>query len=304
MKTVKAGQSFGLQVLVSGKPFAMTAHCYQKVELVSLSKDNYQKLIEKSVKRDIQCRITFLKSFRIFQNMSTTQLEKLLSQVELRTVRRGKVMFKIGDKTDGVYLIQDGSFEVTKPKSIMNDVNSTAEKLRMDPMMRFKLRKNASVIRDKSLETVRIAILGMRESFGLEECPLRTNQKPQNRSYTVTCVQNDSKVIFISTSVLAERVVYDTNLERDISIDVAVKNHLHMTREEENQQTIWNGKLLTIKQVENAIEEEENGSGEESDSGNLNEKQLINSLLQDGSKSLQGNSIFATVSDAGTSSRP
>ena len=74
----------------------------------------------------------------------------------------------------------------------------------------------------------------------------------------MTCVQNDSKVIFISTGVLAERVVYDTNLERDISIDVAVKNHLHLTREEENQQTIWNGKLLTIKQVENAIEEEEN----------------------------------------------
>ena len=41
LKTVKAGQSFGLQVLVQSKPFAVTAICSQKVELVSLSKDNY-----------------------------------------------------------------------------------------------------------------------------------------------------------------------------------------------------------------------------------------------------------------------
>ena len=36
----------------------------------------------------------------------------------------------------------------------------------------------------------------------------------------------------------------------------------------------------------------------------MNEKQMINSLLQDGSKTLQASSIFNTMNDGESSSRP
>ena len=34
------------------------------------------------------------------------------------SINRGQAMYKVGDKPDGIYLIKEGSFEVTKPAMI------------------------------------------------------------------------------------------------------------------------------------------------------------------------------------------
>ena len=66
-------------------------------------------------------------------------------------------------------------------------------------MAKFQLRKQAKVIKDNSLRTVKLAILGTGELFGLEECQMKPNLgKPKPRGYTVKCLENKSKVIFLS----------------------------------------------------------------------------------------------------------
>jgi hypothetical protein len=59
----------------------------------------------------------------------------------------------------------------------------------------------------------------------------------------VTCVQHDSKVVFISHAALSEHVLPDQNSERDIKIESAIKELFHQSREDEHQKTVWKGKL-------------------------------------------------------------
>lgn len=66
-------------------------------------------------------------------------------------------------------------------------------------MAKFQLRKQAKVIKDNSLQTVKLAILGTGELFGLEECQMKPSQsKPKPRQYTVKCLENKSKAVFLS----------------------------------------------------------------------------------------------------------
>lgn len=102
-----------------------------------LNKETYIKIVEKAVKRDITNRTAFLREFRIFKSAQQNKLEQLLAHAKLITVSRGSVMYRVGDKPDGVYLIKEGSFEVTKPTNI-NLLNSERlEKMNIDPIAKI-----------------------------------------------------------------------------------------------------------------------------------------------------------------------
>lgn len=164
--------------------------------------------------------------------MSQNQLESLLYHVKLINFERGRTVYKAGDKPDGVYLIQEGAFELTKPGQIHQKAEKIVEKMNVDPMAKFQLRKQAKVIKDGSRMTVKLAILGSGEMFGLEECSVKpTSYKIQDRQYSVTCQENGSKVIFISHEAFAEKVLYDPNVEKAIKFNCALKEFFHNSRE-------------------------------------------------------------------------
>jgi len=75
--------------------------------------------------------------------MTQTQLENLLYQVKLINFERGKVVFKNGEKPDGVYLIQEGAFELTRPGELRSHAEKLVNSLNVDPMAKFQLRKQA-----------------------------------------------------------------------------------------------------------------------------------------------------------------
>ena len=87
-------------------------------------------------------------------------------------------------------------------------------------LVQFQLRKQAGVIKDTSRATVKLAILGSGEIFGLEECSVKpTSTKVKNRSYSVVCQENGAKVIFISHQMFAEKVLCDPIVDRAIKLD-------------------------------------------------------------------------------------
>ena len=86
--------------------------------------------------------------------------------------------------------------------------------MKVDPMAKFKLRKQTKVIKDRSKRMVRLAILGSGELFGLEECQAKPNKTVRTRGYTVNCLKNNSKVIFMSHQILAEKVLNDPRAEQ------------------------------------------------------------------------------------------
>ena len=242
-------QSFGQAALAQIKPSLVTYQCTTDCEIASLSKETCVRILEKAVKRDFQGRIAFLKQFRVLSEMTQNQLESLLYHLKLMHFNRGQTIFSIGDKPEGIYLIQEGSFELSKPGNMHDCHEKIVDAMKVDPMAKFQMRKHARVIKDNSRKTVKLAILGSGELFGLEECQTNPSKmwfKSKTRSYTVKCLENNSKIVFLSHQALADKVLYDPRLEQQIRYDCAVKEYFHSSRELQHQQTIWNGALLYI----------------------------------------------------------
>ena len=156
-------------------------------------------------------RIQFLKSFKALSSLSQTQLEKLLFHVKLVEFDRGVTVFKEGDKPDGVYLIQNGSFELSRAGKLFKNSEKIVDDMKsVDPMAKFALKKQAKVIKDNSRVNVKLAILSNGEIFGLEECTVKpTSMSLKNRSYSVTCCERGSKVIFINHQAFSDKVMFD-----------------------------------------------------------------------------------------------
>lgn len=109
--------------------------------LLTLSKEEYVKVVEKAFKRDIQNRIQFLKEFRIFKMCKGNRLKQLLTVSRLIKVNRGTVMFKGGDRPDGVYLIKEGAFEVTRPADINKQTALKIDQMNCDPIAKMQLKR-------------------------------------------------------------------------------------------------------------------------------------------------------------------
>ena len=77
--------------------------------------------------------------------MSHTQIEKLLYFLEPIECSRGKIIFKVGDKPEGVYFIQDGSFEVSVPTNLHLKAENASDKFTLDAGSKFKLLKTSSI---------------------------------------------------------------------------------------------------------------------------------------------------------------
>lgn len=67
---LKAGQSFGELGLTSNKPRAASIFCLENTDFAVLDKKAYTNVIGKAFKRKLKERVDFLKSYRIFSNMS------------------------------------------------------------------------------------------------------------------------------------------------------------------------------------------------------------------------------------------
>lgn len=153
-------------------------------------------------------------------------------------------MYHVGDKPDGVYLIKEGAFEVTRPTNI-NQMNSERlAKMNIDPIAKIQLKKQCHVQADSSMKTIKVSILGKGQVFGIEECQVRcdikTNFVPP-RTQTVTCVEHHSKVVFISHQSFSEIVLSDIIVEGDIRSESIIKEFFLKARVQEQQRTIWNG---------------------------------------------------------------
>ena len=146
--------------------------------------------------------------------MTNKQLERVIPRIEQKTINRGALMFKEGDDADGVYFIANGSFEVSHKQNHIKEMEKDIEDKRIDPIAKVQLKKKTLVQHDKKLDSVKVAILGSGECFGLEECQLRCNrlmpgEELTPRKTSVNCVEHNSKVLFISYIDFSDHVLTD-----------------------------------------------------------------------------------------------
>ncbi len=76
------------------------------------------------------------------------------------SVNRGTVMYKVGDKPDGIYLIKEGSFEMSRPSLVAKQTTDRLQAMNIDPIAKLQLKRQLQVQADSSMQNVKVSILG------------------------------------------------------------------------------------------------------------------------------------------------
>lgn len=76
------------------------------------------------------------------------------------SVNRGSVMYKVGDKPDGIYLIKEGSFEMSRPSLVAKQTTDRLQAMNIDPIAKLQLKRQLQVQADSSMQNVKVSILG------------------------------------------------------------------------------------------------------------------------------------------------
>jgi len=93
---------------------AATIQCLQECHLAVISKDSYQKVVQKIDQRKMRKLIDFFKNIPFLSKNSQTYLIKMHYNFEQRNCIRNQVLYTEGDQVQFIYLIKEGEFEVTR----------------------------------------------------------------------------------------------------------------------------------------------------------------------------------------------
>lgn len=63
------------------------------------------------------------------------------------------------------------------------------------------------------------------------------------RKVSVTCVEHQSKVLFISYLDFSDHVLTDPQTGKEIKFESLIKQYFKEARDDETQRTIWDGKM-------------------------------------------------------------
>jgi hypothetical protein len=123
MVTMRQGKGFGELALKREKldRRAATIQCLTDCHLAAISKESYQRVVQKIDQRKMRKLIDFFKNIPFLSKNSQTYLIKLHYNFEQRNFIRNQVLYAEGDVVNYIYLIKEGEFEVTR--KIRMDMN-------------------------------------------------------------------------------------------------------------------------------------------------------------------------------------
>ena len=116
------GQSFGELSLIKNRPRNATVICMQSCYFMTLSKDNYLRLLGKSVLKLLEDKIEFLHSLQMFNNWSKRSIEKLSYAFELKSFKHNEIIYQEGECSIGAYVVIKGEVELTATNRVEKDL--------------------------------------------------------------------------------------------------------------------------------------------------------------------------------------
>lgn len=74
----------------------------------------FNSILKKHEDKRIERQLKELEKFTLFYNFSRTAKTKILPKLYTMKLIRGQKLYKENDKTDAIYVVKDGEFEITK----------------------------------------------------------------------------------------------------------------------------------------------------------------------------------------------
>lgn len=102
------GACFGELALMNSKPRAATIVALSPCHTGVLVKKDYQSIIGRAMKKNIDSIKDFLKQICSLQHLTNNTLQKLSYYIKEIKTPRGHVVFKEGDEVDGIFLVRSG----------------------------------------------------------------------------------------------------------------------------------------------------------------------------------------------------
>jgi CRP-like cAMP-binding protein len=111
---VVPGMQIGELALLNNEPRAATVRTRQPCLFGYLERDEYKNVLQRAQERDIHKKLSFLKEFRFFEDVSTSKLNKLLVNMKHFKLSKGHILFREGEVVTGIYVVQKGTLKYMK----------------------------------------------------------------------------------------------------------------------------------------------------------------------------------------------
>jgi CRP-like cAMP-binding protein len=185
---LKEQDVFGDLVLINNKPRDSTVICKELCVLISLTKEEFTKILNKENQRILEEKAGFIQTIPLFSSIPKGSLLKLAYYFNEIQYHKNQTVYKAGDPADWVYFIKSGEFKLAKrkafkPKPIIGGNESPV--------------KLGNVREVKQGIDLQYSIKSEKEIFGQEE----VLENGTEREYTAVCISSHGTLYAISKTV-------------------------------------------------------------------------------------------------------
>jgi len=178
--SIPQGEGFGEIALTNRKPRSASIFASEDWVFAVLSKKDFDIIISDVVKKNRDSKTMVFKNIPAFAHLTKKTLEKLTFYMIETKMTKDSYLFREGDKIKGLYLVQEGEFEVSRKfkKTLDQKYNNQA----------FPVQ----VKRD-----VTFWVVGKNETLGLEYIL----DKSDTHSYSCKCISSSGIVNYVDKQV-------------------------------------------------------------------------------------------------------
>ncbi len=99
-----------------------------------MSKDDFNRALGAIEKSKHNERVQFLQSLPYFDKITKNSVGKISFQFEDIQTLKGQTLYKEGEKTEYVYLVKEGQYEVTRQITFAEDLGEKTKQIFSNPM--------------------------------------------------------------------------------------------------------------------------------------------------------------------------
>lgn len=114
LAVLRPGESFGELALISSQPRMASILCRELCVFATLTRDEYSRILARVQSALMQLKIAVLTKQAIFRHLSKSTLQRLSYFFRIRRFKRKQVVFSAGEKSQSLYLVKDGEFQLTQ----------------------------------------------------------------------------------------------------------------------------------------------------------------------------------------------
>mgnify|MGYP003563412372 FL=1 len=106
------GSGFGELSLISDKPRAATIVAKEDCYLAVLNKKDFRRILGRFEEKRNNLKVNFLYSLPFFKDWTRMAMQKFSYYFSEKALKKHQLLFREGEKTDGVFFVKSGEFKV------------------------------------------------------------------------------------------------------------------------------------------------------------------------------------------------